>query len=259
MKNFGKNIEDSSKEGVPPSLGFSPLLSGGEGSVRGATSSREGSVRGGNGPSQKKIFITGISTGVGKTIVSAILTEALEADYWKPIQCGDLDSSDSQTVRSLTSDKSHIFEEAFRLELPQSPHWAAKAEGLSLELDAFSLPKTDRPLVIEGAGGVLAPLNEKENIIDLAGRWQIPSLIVVTPYLGCLNHSCLTLEALEKRGIPFLGFVLNWEFPAEIKSFLQYKGPVLCEIPRIENLDRSTVSKLAAARRQSLREKLSWI
>ena len=120
------------------------------------------------GIKSKSIFITGIDTGIGKTIASAIIKEALKADYWKPVQCGDLDQSDTLKVKSLSSPQGQFFKERFSLKNPLSPHQAAAKEGLSINLSDFALPETKNWLVVEGAGGVLVPLNDKNTILYVA-------------------------------------------------------------------------------------------
>jgi len=156
-------------------------------------------------------FITGISTEVGKTIVSAIVTQALQADYWKPVQAGELQHSDSHTVQQLVSNPNTKFHApAFNLETPMSPHAAAKIDGVSLSLKKIQRPKTQNNLVIEGAGGLLVPLNDTQTITDLIH--PLDKVIVVSRhYLGSINHTLLTIEALKSRGIPIFGIIFNGE------------------------------------------------
>jgi dethiobiotin synthetase len=156
-------------------------------------------------------FITGIGTNVGKTVVSAIITEALEADYWKPIQAGDLDNSDSIKVRDLISNETSIFHrEEFSLTQPMSPHAAAPIDNKKISAKNISRPKTSNNLVIEGAGGLLVPLNNKETIADLI----VPDdriILVSRNYLGSINHTLLTLEVLKSRGLDCFGIIFNGE------------------------------------------------
>ncbi len=149
----------------------------------------------------KRLFVTGISTEVGKTIASAILVEALKADYWKPVQAGDLEYSDSDKVRSLISNKvSVIHKNSYALNTPMSPHAAAEIDGINIDLAGIDEPKTDNHLVIEGAGGLLVPLNQNDTIADLIQpHYQV--VVVSRHYLGSINHTLLTLEALQNRGI----------------------------------------------------------
>ncbi len=156
-----------------------------------------------------KLFITGISTDVGKTIASAIITEALEADYWKPIQAGDLDNSDSHKIqRYISNGKSVIHENSYKLNTPSSPHLAAELDGISIDLKNIIEPKTNNHLVIEGAGGVLVPLNNSDFVIDLV-QPEYKVIIVSRHYLGSINHTLLTIEAIKNRGLTIAGIIFN--------------------------------------------------
>ncbi len=149
---------------------------------------------------QKKYFITGISTEVGKTVASAIVTEALEADYWKPVQAGELDNSDTHKVRNLISNRKSIFHNnAYALETPMSPHAAAEIDGVSIELKSVQEPETDNNLVVEGAGGLLVPLNDTDTILDLI-KPDYKVIVVSRHYLGSINHSLLTINLLKEKG-----------------------------------------------------------
>jgi dethiobiotin synthetase len=156
-------------------------------------------------------FITGISTEVGKTIVSAIVTQALQADYWKPVQAGELQHSDTHKVQELVSNtKTKFHASAFNLETPMSPHAAAKIDGVGLLVKKIKRPNTQNNLVIEGAGGLLVPLNDTQTITDLIH--PLDKVIVVSRhYLGSINHTLLTIEALKSRGIPIFGIIFNGE------------------------------------------------
>lgn len=148
----------------------------------------------------KRIFVTGISTAVGKTIAAAILTEALEADYWKPIQAGDLENSDSHTVKNLISNsRSRIHENSYALKTPMSPHAAADIDGLEIQLSKIIEPETRNHLVIEGAGGLLVPLNKSDTILDLI-KPNYTVVVVSRHYLGSINHTLLTVEQIKHRG-----------------------------------------------------------
>ncbi len=157
-----------------------------------------------------KIFVTGIGTEVGKTIVSAVLCEALQADYWKPVQAGNLERTDTDIVKSLVSNSKSVFHpETYRLKLPASPHKAAKAERKTIRLEHFKIPKTGNHLIVEGAGGLLVPLNQKDLMIDLVSYLNLPVILVSRNYLGSINHTLLSLEALKIRKIQLLGIVFN--------------------------------------------------
>ncbi|WP_026754237.1 dethiobiotin synthase [Sediminibacter sp. Hel_I_10] len=145
-------------------------------------------------------FITGIGTDVGKTIVSAIVTEALKADYWKPIQAGDLELSDTHKVKRLVSNtKTTFYPSAYELNTPMSPHAAAEIDGITIEVKNIKPPKTDNHLVIEGAGGLLVPLNQTETILDLL-QPNYKVIVVSRHYLGSINHTLLTVNLLKQKG-----------------------------------------------------------
>jgi dethiobiotin synthetase len=145
-------------------------------------------------------FITGISTDVGKTIASAILVEALEADYWKPIQAGELDNSDTKKVRSLVSNsKSKFHSNAFALKTPMSPHAAAEIDGIDIHLNQIKAPKTKNNLIIEGAGGLLVPINDTQTVLDLI-QPNYKVIVVSRHYLGSINHTLLTINLLKEKG-----------------------------------------------------------
>ena len=156
-----------------------------------------------------KIFITGIGTDVGKTIASAIVVEALEADYWKPIQAGDIDNSDSHKIqRYISNDKTVIHNNSYKLNTPASPHYAAEVDGTKIELAKLIEPKTSNNLVIEGAGGVLVPLNDADSIVDLIQK-EYKTIVVSRHYLGSINHTLLTIEALKSRKISVAGIIFS--------------------------------------------------
>ena len=151
---------------------------------------------------KKSYFVTGIGTDVGKTVVSAILSEALLATYWKPVQAGDLDFSDTLKIKTYCSEKVSFLQERYRLNTPASPHYAAKLDGIEIELSDFELPKVDGNLLVEGAGGLLVPINEKGLLyIDLIQHFNLPIILVSRHYLGSINHTLLSLEALKNRNL----------------------------------------------------------
>jgi dethiobiotin synthetase len=156
-----------------------------------------------------KLFITGISTDVGKTIASAIITEALEADYWKPVQAGDLDNSDSHKIQNyISNEKSVIHENSYKLNTPASPHFAAEKDGITIDLKNIIEPITKNHLVVEGAGGVLVPLNSSDFVMDLV-QPDYKIVIVSRHYLGSINHTLLTIEAIKNRGLSIAGIIFN--------------------------------------------------
>ncbi len=148
----------------------------------------------------KKYFITGISTEVGKTIVSAIITESLKADYWKPIQSGDLDNSDSHKIKRLISNtKTKIHPNSYGLNTPMSPHASAEIDGIEIKLENIKEPQTKNHLVIEGAGGVLVPLNDTQTVLDFI-KSDYKVIVVSRHYLGSINHTLLTINLLKSKG-----------------------------------------------------------
>lgn len=148
----------------------------------------------------KTYFITGISTEVGKTVVSAIVTEALEADYWKPVQAGELDDSDSHKItRFISNKKTVIHNNSYALKTPMSPHAAAEIDGVIIDLEEITPPKTDNNLVIEGAGGLLVPLNDTDTILDII-KPNYKIIVVSRHYLGSINHTLLTIKLLQEKG-----------------------------------------------------------
>jgi dethiobiotin synthetase len=156
-----------------------------------------------------KLFITGIGTDVGKTITSAIVTQALEADYWKPIQAGDLDNSDSHKIQCyICNDKTIIHGNSYKLNTPASPHLAAAIDGITIDLKKIVEPKTKNHLIIEGAGGLLVPLNDNDTIIDLI-QPDYKIILVSRHYLGSINHTLLSFEALKSRNLKVAGIIFS--------------------------------------------------
>ena len=185
-------------------------------------------------PKQRKLFVTGIGTDVGKTIASAILTEALQADYWKPIQAGDLDHSDSSKIKfQISNSKTQILENSYKLNTPASPHYAAQLDGITIDLNQIKEPKTSNHLVIEGAGGLLVPLNNTDCIIDLIQN-DYEVILVSRHYLGSINHTLLSLEVLKNRNIPCAGIIFSGDENPATESIILAKSGVKF-LGRIEN------------------------
>ena len=193
----------------------------------------------------QRIFVTGIGTGVGKTIVSAVLIDLLDGEYWKPIQAGDLESSDSIKIHQLLGDGVKIHPESYRLKHAASPHWAAEQERLNIELAQIKVPNHVKPLVIEGAGGLLVPINQKNCVVDLVQHFNSAAIIVSKYYLGSINHTLLTYEALLKRGIKLLGIVFNGqEIQGSRETILSMTGlSELFSLPEINCLNRESLRK----------------
>ncbi len=158
----------------------------------------------------RKIFVTGIGTDVGKTVVSSVLVEALKADYWKPVQTGSFFSTDTAKVQKwISNSESKIHPESYLLKQYMSPHAAAELENTEISLANITLPDTSNTLIIEGAGGLLVPLNRTEFMIDMIKKFDAEVVLVVQNYLGSINHTLLSVEALKSRGLKILGMVFN--------------------------------------------------
>lgn len=201
-------------------------------------------------------FITGIGTEVGKTIASAIVTEALEADYWKPIQAGDLENSDTHKVKRLITNKKSVFHEnAFELNTPMSPHAAAEIDGVKVSAKKIKLPKTKSSLVIEGAGGLLVPINDKETIADLI-KPDHEVIIVSKHYLGSINHTLLTVEALKSRNLTCAGIIFSGEEnPSSEEIIKKMTGlPVIGRIDQEPYFDQNVVLEYADKFRSKLKK-----
>jgi dethiobiotin synthetase len=199
-------------------------------------------------------FITGIDTNIGKTIASAVLCEALGADYWKPVQAGDLDNSDSLKVRELISTELVVYPEAYRLSHAMSPHAAAALDGIEVQISNLVLPKHSKPLIIEGAGGLMVPLNANQTILDLLQVWSIPVILVSSNYLGSINHTLLTIEVLKQRGIPLAGVLFNGDEYISSEFVIEHYGGVniLGHIPTFETLDHESLKSFADSWRDEL-------
>lgn len=158
----------------------------------------------------RPLFVTGIGTGVGKTYVSAHLVETMQADYWKPIQSGDLETSDTMKVRSLVKNPISVFyPEAYQLTQPFSPHKSAELDGIVIDPAKIILPKTQNQLIIEGAGGLMVPLNDQFLMIDLIVQLQAEVVLVVMHYLGSINHTLLSIEMLKQKKLPINRIIFN--------------------------------------------------
>ena len=200
------------------------------------------------------LFITGIGTGVGKTLVAAIVTEALGAWYWKPVQAGTDEGTDAQWVGARLSNREGVLPEAYMLKLPASPHIAAREEGMLIRVEdiAAQLPAV-RPLVVEGAGGLLVPLNDREFMVDLALRLDATVILVSRNYLGSINHSLLTAEVCRMRGVRVAGWIFNDQYGHYEQEIAEWTGlPVLGSVPFAPSPDREFVRAQAARLRPNL-------
>lgn len=200
------------------------------------------------------LFITGIGTNVGKTVVSAILTEALQADYWKPIQSGTIEGKDSETIKSLISNSKTVFHpEAYLLKQPLSPHFAAKLENVEIVLNQINLPvrlrgiEANKNLVIEGAGGLLVPINKSEYVIDIAKKMDCEIVLVISNYLGCINHALLSIDYLIRNNFKIYALVFNGSFEAEVKeAIIGYSSQLKnIDIPTLQSLTKNSILGLS--------------
>jgi dethiobiotin synthetase len=201
-----------------------------------------------------KLFITGISTDVGKTIASAIIVEALEADYWKPIQAGDLDHSDTHKVKGyISNEKTHFHTNSYALQTPASPHYAAEIDGIQIDLKKVEEPQTQNHLVVEGAGGLFVPLNDVDCVIDLI-QADYKVVVVSRHYLGSINHTLLTIEALKNRNIDIAGIIFSGDENKATESIILNKTRINC-IGRIEQepyFDQNVIKEYAELFRENL-------
>ncbi|MSR22462.1 MAG: dethiobiotin synthase [Gemmatimonadetes bacterium] len=194
--------------------------------------------------SPSRIFVTGTDTGVGKTVVSAALMLGLEALYWKPVQAGTKEPTDTEQVRSWTGLPSHRFlPEVYRLREPTSPHAAAELEGVEIDparILRSAPPAGGAPIVIEGAGGLMVPLNAQSLLIDVVVGMAVPTVLVARTTLGTLNHTLLSLSEMRRREIPILGVILNGDAHESNRRAIEHYGntQVLGRIPRLDPIDR---------------------
>lgn len=194
----------------------------------------------------EKIFITGISTEVGKTLVSAIVTEALEADYWKPVQAGELDNSDTHKVKEMISNtKSKFFPNAYALQTPMSPHAAAEIDNVSITISEIIEPKTNNTLVIEGAGGILVPINTTETILDII-QPNYKVIVVSRHYLGSINHTLLTVKLLQEKGFQ-VAIVFSGNENKSTESIIQKMtgAKVIGRVSEEKIIDKEVIKKYA--------------
>lgn len=194
-------------------------------------------------------IVAGIGTEIGKTIVAATVVEKLGADYWKPVQAGELNHTDTMTVRELASGCGALHAEAYLLNTAVSPHAAAQIDGITITREELSPPATENVLVIEMAGGLLVPLAPGLSNIDLMEDWGLPVILVSTYYLGSINHTLLSVEALVARRIPVLGIVFNGDTVASSRSIILSETglPCLLDMPRTDRLDGQWIASQAQA------------
>ncbi|AHB47955.1 dithiobiotin synthetase [Hyphomicrobium nitrativorans NL23] len=199
------------------------------------------------------LIVTGTDTGVGKTVVAAALAGALDAAYWKPIQCGLENGGDSAEVRTLSGlPAERLLPEAYRFAMAASPHRAAEAEGIEISLADLTLPDVRGPLVVEGAGGLMVPLTRQSLLIDLFASWRLPVVLVARTALGTINHSLLSIEALNGRNIPILGVAfVGDEVPDTERTIVEMGG--VRRLGRLPHIAPLTRASLAAAFAENFR------
>lgn len=193
-----------------------------------------------------RIVVSGTDTGIGKTVFSAALTHVLNGYYWKPVQSGLDDETDSKTVARLGAvPRERILPEAYRLATPASPHLSARLDGVAIDPARLTPPVTDRPLVIEGAGGLLVPLSEELVFADMFARWQLPVILCARTSLGTINHTLLSLDAMRHRAIPILGIAFIGEENPETQRIVGKMGGVrsLGRLPWIPDLTADAIAK----------------
>ncbi|KAA9034618.1 dethiobiotin synthase [Ginsengibacter hankyongi] len=208
----------------------------------------------------KPIFITGTGTDVGKTLVAAIVTEALQADYWKPVQAGFAGGTDSLWIEQMISNNTtKIHPEIYKLKMPASPHLAAKAEDVKIVLKDIvrHLPKTKNTLIIEGAGGLMVPLNKREFIRDLLKKLKAKVIIVSKNELGSINHSLLTAAVLKKEKIDVAGWIFNEQYLNYENEIANWSGyPLIASVPHLNEITKETIKAEAEKMKESLQKLL---
>ena len=209
----------------------------------------------------KPFFITGTGTGIGKTLLSSILVQALDADYWKPIQAGIADGTDTGFVQQHSNSASVKHKESYSLQLPASPHIAAREEGIRISLDTIAAdyeailsgPSHSNYLIVEGAGGIMVPLNENEFVLDLVKKLQAPVILVSRNYLGSINHSLLTAAACKANNIPVAGWVFNDQYMQYEQEIAAWTGfPVLASILKLSSVNSSIIEEQALRIKENL-------
>ncbi len=194
------------------------------------------------------ILVAGIHTGIGKTVCSAVICQSLGYDYWKPVQAGELENTDSIFIqKNVTNPSCVVHPERYKLTMPASPHYAAELDGVEIKTTDFSFPQTNNQLVIETAGGIMSPLANNFLNIDLMQQFNLPVVVVSNNYLGSINHTLLTVEALKKRNINVKGIAfVGREFVSTRGFILQYtKLPLLFSIPQFEKITPAVIADFA--------------
>lgn len=193
-------------------------------------------------------IIAGIHTGIGKTVCSAVICQSLGYDYWKPVQAGEIENSDSIFIkRNVTNPACTVHREKYRLSIAASPHYAAAMDAVEIKPEDFVLPATQNKLVVETAGGIMSPLSTGFLNIDLMHQLKLPAIVVSNNYLGSINHTLLTVEAIKQRNIPIKGIVFSGETIEATRTYIleHTKLPLLFSIPQFENINADTIAEFA--------------
>jgi len=194
----------------------------------------------------RQLFITGTDTGIGKTVISAILMAGLKGRYWKPIQSGLEETTDTQWIQKVTAlPENHFSPETYRLQQPLSPHASATTEGIHIDLEAFQLPDTEEHLIVEGAGGIMVPLNETHLMLDLMKKLDIPVLLVARSELGTINHTLLSLEQMKRHGLEVFGVIINGPKNPSNREAIEHFGKVTvrAEIEPLAEINPQTLKQ----------------
>ncbi len=191
-------------------------------------------------------LVTGTDTGIGKTVVSAMLVRALNASYFKPVQAGLDEPTDTDAVRDLSAmQNDRFFPECYRLKEPASPHLSAAMEGIEIDIDRLQLPKSEHPLIVEGAGGVMVPLTNSVLFIEVFAKWQLPAILCARTSLGTINHTLLSLAALRDWNVPIHGVIFVGDAHEENESIIPRYGNVkhLGRVPFLNPLNQNSLSR----------------
>ncbi len=194
-----------------------------------------------------RLFVTGTDTGVGKSLVAAALTIGFEADYWKPVQTGCSATTDSNWLRQVLNVRpERIHPETYRFDPPLSPHAAGEMAGVTISLEKISLPQGGQPLIVEGAGGVLVPLNREQTMVDLMVKLDLPVLLVARSSLGTINHTLLSVAQLRQAGLEPIGVVMNGPRNSSNRKAIEHYGrlPVVAEIEPLQTVDSAGLVRL---------------
>jgi dethiobiotin synthetase len=208
----------------------------------------------------KSIAIIGIHTGIGKTVVSAVIAEAIGADYWKPVQAGIEERDMSLVQELLTNGGARVHREAVLLTQPVSPHAAAEYDGVTIDFREFKWPETDKVLLVETAGGLMSPISAEETMIDFIQYYDLPVVLVTNNYLGSINHTLLTLEVLHDGGVQVLGIVVSGDENRQSESFIEnYSNvPIIAHVPQLINLDAESVHIVAKSLQDSFKSLMNY-